>query len=157
MQVQTILTKYDFVETVKSLQIKYGELPDGWGSYLERVFDSVSGAPKNMIVEASKENTVVVKCKAGTTVRWAYAKNMDEQVDIGFEVTFIGKDYGNFNENTTVVPAGRAHLPLFPAGLDGGYEAQEVGDLHIKFDNTYSWLKSKAIVFKTDVANGRED
>ena len=72
---------------VKSLQTKYGELPDGWGSYLERVFDSVSGTPKNLIVEASKGITVVVKCKAGTTVRWAYAKNVEEQVDIGFEVT----------------------------------------------------------------------
>jgi len=86
-QVQTILANYDFVETVKSLQTRYGELPDGWGSYPERVFDSVSETPKNLIVEASKESTVVVKCKAGTTVRWAYAKNVDEQVDIGFEVT----------------------------------------------------------------------
>jgi hypothetical protein len=39
-QVQTILANYDFVETVKSLQTRYGELPDGWGSYLERGFDS---------------------------------------------------------------------------------------------------------------------
>ena len=80
--------------------------------------------------------------------------NMEEELDIGFEANFVGTDYGNFNEVVNVVPWSRVRAPRWPEGVDGMYEPSSEGNLVIVFDNSYSWLKAKAVIFKTAVLGG---
>ena len=153
--VDKLLANYAFKEIVKSIQMKFGAVPPGWERELVSLMrDGVEGKPKTIVVDAGDKCELKLDCLPGQTVKWCYGLNMEEELDIGFEASFVGTDYGNFNEVVSVVPWSRVRAPRWPEGVDGTYEPSSVGQLVLVFDNSYSWLKAKAVIFKTAVLGG---
>ena len=153
--VEKLLANYDFKEIVKSIQMKFGAVPPGWEQELITLMrDGVDGKPKTIVVDAGDKCELKLACGPGQSVKWCYGLNMEEELDIGFEANFVGTDYGNFNEVVNVVPWSRVRAPRWPEGVDGMYEPSSEGNLVIVFDNSYSWLKAKAVIFKTAVLGG---
>ena len=154
--VDKLLANYDFTEIVKSIQMKFGAVPPGWEQELVSLMrDGVGGKPKTIVIDAGDKYELKLACKPGQVVKWCYGLNMDEDCDVGFEVSFVGTDYGNFNQVANVVPWSRVRAPRWPEGVDGSFEAGAVGNVVITFDNSYSWLKAKAIIFKTEASSAQ--
>ena len=121
---------------------------------------SKDGDLKSLVIESGSKRTIEVACEQGDTIKFTFAfdsVNLTpaevKALDIGFEASFVGRDYANFNQRRQVTKWARVKPKLWPHGLGGTYTAPEKGNLQLTFDNSYSWIKSKAIAYRCSLSS----
>ncbi|XP_003384214.1 PREDICTED: SEC14-like protein 2 [Amphimedon queenslandica] len=79
----------------------------------------------------------------GTLIRWEY---LSVGYDIGFGLFFKRNDKkrrSRSNEVTTIIPSKRSESHVIPE--TGFHECEHEGIYILKFDNTYSWTRTKEV------------
>ncbi|KAL5016996.1 hypothetical protein ScPMuIL_006585 [Solemya velum] len=83
----------------------------------------------------------------GSILRWEFKT---EDYDVGFGVFFKGS-----GGNRPVVPVTRVNSHA--VAEDGSFTCKEVGTYILCFDNSFSWAKSKKVLYAAEVISAGED
>ena len=112
---------------------------------------------RSALVSSGERVKVCVPLSAGDSIQFKFgfdsgmdADEVAEQ-DIGFEARFIGTDFSNFNKEDVLTEWARVKPKMWPQGLGGRYTVTAPGKVQLLFDNSYSWIKSKAITYRCHV------
>ncbi|XP_041350512.1 retinal-binding protein-like [Gigantopelta aegis] len=85
--------------------------------------------------------------KPGSIIRWEFKT---DEYDIGFGI-FLVKD----GRRVPVMPVERVNSHMVPQ--DGSLTCDDVGTYDLCFDNTFSWARSKKILFNVEVVSPDDD
>jgi len=149
--VDSILTKYKFSDTVTSLYIRYGEYPPGWGSrrMAFKTEEAVLGKnDRTAIVEPGQTAKAEVAVKAGENVRWFFGLNQYDGADagFGFQIDWVGTEYSNWGETKNVLNYPQMRAPKYPQGLYGDQTADGDGKFVFTWNNS-TWLEVMAVSY----------
>ena len=96
---------------------------------------------------------IPIEINTPTLFKWYVGLDAhNEAHDLGFTVSFKPKSGGGiFGSDKKLYEPGRLKLPHWPEGLGGEVEVRENGVLTLEFDNSYSWVTPKVVVYKTQM------
>jgi hypothetical protein len=126
----------------------------------------VGASVRSILIDSGQKFVQPVEVAgAGTLVKWAYGLNMDGdsgELQVGFQVLFRpatktkGRGAVIFGISVGVAAARevvkyrRRALPKWPQCLQGEWTSTGPGELTIAWDNSFSWIKSKALNIRVD-------
>ncbi|XP_048763283.1 SEC14-like protein 2 isoform X2 [Ostrea edulis] len=132
--------------TCKSKIGQGGDVPKSY--YKQQMFSTeIENA---VTASVGRGSSLQVECDVpvqNSAIRWQFSTN---GYDIGFGVYRRTKDTRQkANEMEEVLPTQRVNSHLVPE--DGSFTCTEVGMYILRFDNTYSWARSKKILYLVEI------
>lgn len=122
-----------------------GEVPKEY--YLKIAPEEMENFTTENVKRGSSLQIDVEAKKPGSIIRWQFTT---EGYDLGFGVYKKTKDEKQHVKNMiTIVPTQRVDSHLVPE--DGSVSVKEAGTYVVRFDNTYSYIRSKTISYLIEV------